>query len=402
MGFSDTDTGKTITLIAKLTPFGRQSLLSSNSNLITHFSAGDTDANYNAEMSLDNGETLATGGNIGINNSISNGVVDTAFRSNVLADRVGSVRKLVEPSSRRITVNESFLGEATIMGDTGFTHDIIDRTDITTDSLVNLFHPLGLPINETDKLIFSSVTSANGGFADTALSGVNQDKILLIGIDNDLYGEKLDGKHIKLDVDVSGTGYTMYSTFQKTLTSAAKQDGRTKETAVDTAIIGNNIAFLFSDSIKKPNGDVSKSWATGFGQAKPFTQGKKSQFNLKADTNNSLVADEVVGIAYLDKGVIAITHPTLVDSFAMSATSGTVATYNHTATRVTQNILCTMNPGEFTVTNNATYTSNREKIRISELGLHDVAGNLIAVSKLDKQLVKGGNQFVAFTVKLEV
>lgn len=401
MGFSDS--ADTVTLIAKLTPFGRRSLLGGNStNVITHFSIGDSDANYNAELPLESGEVPVAAGSIGVNNTLGNGVVDSGFRSNVLADRVGGIRKRVEPNSTRITTNESLLGQDTV-GYTALTHDIVDRTDIETDSLVNLFHPLGLPITETDKTIFSGVSAEAGGFADTALSGLNQDKILLIGLDADNYGEKLDGKEIKLDIDVSGTGYTLYSTFQRTLTTAARQDGNTKETATETAIIGDNIAFMFSDSIKRPNGDSSKSWSTGFGYVKPFTQGKKEFFNLKANSNSSTVADEAVGVAYLDKGFIAITNPTIVNAFNISTgATATTITYNHTATRVTQNVLCIMQPGEFTTSNNTTFTSSRQNIRISELGLHDTSGNLLAVAKLDKHFVKGANQFAAITVKIEV
>jgi hypothetical protein len=40
------------TLIAKLTPLGRQLLVTSNNTLITSFSLGDSDANYNALLPL--------------------------------------------------------------------------------------------------------------------------------------------------------------------------------------------------------------------------------------------------------------------------------------------------------------------------------------------------------------
>lgn len=44
MGFIPNAT--TTTLTAKLTPIGRQLLRSTNNNLITKFSLGDSDANY--------------------------------------------------------------------------------------------------------------------------------------------------------------------------------------------------------------------------------------------------------------------------------------------------------------------------------------------------------------------
>jgi high-affinity K+ transport system ATPase subunit B len=50
MGYNTT--AATQTLIAKLTPLGRQLLVTSNNTLITSFSLGDSDANYNALLPL--------------------------------------------------------------------------------------------------------------------------------------------------------------------------------------------------------------------------------------------------------------------------------------------------------------------------------------------------------------
>jgi hypothetical protein len=56
-------TAATQTLIAKLTPLGRQLLVTSNNTLITSFSLGDSDANYNALLPLTTGQIPAESGN---------------------------------------------------------------------------------------------------------------------------------------------------------------------------------------------------------------------------------------------------------------------------------------------------------------------------------------------------
>ena len=70
MGFLNTAT--TTTLTAKLTPLGRQKLVSTNNSLISYFSLGDSDANYNTSELLTTGEVPAISGDYGANASYSN------------------------------------------------------------------------------------------------------------------------------------------------------------------------------------------------------------------------------------------------------------------------------------------------------------------------------------------
>ena len=70
MGFNTSSS--TITLIAKLTPYGRAQLVSNNNTLITSFSLGDSDANYYAANILTSGQIQSEGGQIGPNSSVSN------------------------------------------------------------------------------------------------------------------------------------------------------------------------------------------------------------------------------------------------------------------------------------------------------------------------------------------
>ena len=64
----------TTTLTAKLTPLGRKLLVSTNNSLITTFSLGDSDANYNVPLPLNTGEVPSDGGSIGPNSGATNSV----------------------------------------------------------------------------------------------------------------------------------------------------------------------------------------------------------------------------------------------------------------------------------------------------------------------------------------
>jgi hypothetical protein len=402
MGFSN-DNIAGLTLIAKLTPFGRQQLLAGSTNLITHFSVGDSDANYFAELPLGLGEVPESSGSVGVNDTTNNSIIGgVSFRSNVLVDKLGNVRKLINVNSLGVVSNkvENGFTSHTI---TALTQTIVDRTDFATDSLVNLFYSFGLPITESDKALFTAVTSTNGGFSDTAFSGINNDSIIVIGVDDDIYGESLDGKTIEVVLQTTATTFTLYSTFQNTLTPLTTQDANLKESSVESRRLGNNIAFLFSDGINTPNGDVSKSWATGYNTVKPFTRNKKELFNYTTTSSQNLTADTVVGIAYLDKGFIVVTDPTIVSDFDPLSSGGTATTvsFQNVSTRVSQNFVCVLDYGEFTSSSNPTY-ANGDSIRISEIGLHDSAGNLIAMAKTNKHIEKNANEFMAFSIQLDV
>ena len=64
---------------------------------------------------------------------------------------------------------------------------------------------------------------------------------------------------------------------------------------------------------------------------------------MRTNTNLGLTVDKPVGIAYLDKGFMVITDPTIVTNFDLASTgaTGTSITFNHTNTKVSQSITCT-------------------------------------------------------------
>ena len=400
MGFNST--ASTISLTAKLTPIGRQLLVSTNNTLITSFSLGDSDANYNAVYPLSTGQVPSLGGEIGPNSTLGNGVNPlTNFRSVLVVNSNGTLTKAVESQSTQIISETVFNGVNTVSGTT-LTQNLVNRNNQSTDSLVNLFYSFGLPLNTTQDANFNSVTFVNGGFSDTALSGIATTNILVLGINNTQYGEAIDGKTIHLNLPTTGGTYDIYSTYQNKGGLLSIEDASLRDTSVTTSFLGNNIALLFSDSILKPNGgDSTLSWATGYNTNKPFANNGKQLYNLTTNSNIGKTADTVVGIAYLDKGFMVITDPTIISNIGgnLSGTTAATVTFNSVSTSVYQSINCIAARGEFGATTNPTF-AGLDSPRFSEVGLYDTYGNLIAMAKTDRQISKNVNEFLALSIKI--
>jgi len=392
----------TVTITAKLTPFGRQQLLTNSSSIITQFSLGDSDANYLGNLSLVRGRVPALAGEIGTNNLFSNGVYSgVAIKTPIVVNTLGDIRKPVEAGSSSVIITPKNLGLTGITG-TSLTQLITNRTAGDTDGNANLFHSFGLPLTQNDKNKYTTFTNPTG-YLDTAIRNFNQNKILIIAVDNCSYGEILDGKAVKVELQTTGaTTYNLYSTFQKSLTPLTSVDTQVKELLGLGAAIGNNVAFLFSDEVVKPNGNAAKSWATGFGTIKPFSLNNKERFNLKSEPTTSTNVDHAVGIAYLDKGIIVITHPDIVNNYdPVAASATTTVTYNSISNEVAQNITCIVERTEFGSSSNTTHTSG-EPIRVSEIALYDTFNNVIAFAKSNEHILIGNNQYMALGVRILV
>jgi hypothetical protein len=394
------NSGSTTTLTAKLTPYGRTMLLQNDTTLISTFSLGDSDANYNAALPLSAGQVSTNGGNIGANNSISNSVGNNVnIKSVLFVNSTNAKTKAVEPQSSGVTFVYVSNGQTTISG-ANITQNIVNRNNINTDPLVNLYYTFNLPLSTSDDYKFTGLTSNFGGYANTALSGIDATNILVIGLNNNNYGELIDGKSIKLNLSTTASSYTIYSTYQNTGIPLSVQDANNNDTATNTQFLGSNIAFLFSDNIAKPSGNPSLSWATGYNTVKPFSKNNKQLYNLTTNSNLSQTADTIVGIAYLDKGFCVITHPTIVNSFNTSSTATSV-TLTSLSSTVSQNITCIADRGEFAISTNTTFSTG-DTPRISEVGLYDINGSLIAIAKTDRHILKNINDFFALSIKITV
>lgn len=400
MGFLST--ANTISLTAKLTPLGRQKMVSTNNGLIATFSLGDSDANYYVPLTLSTGEIPAEAGEIGANATFSNSTAQNAkIKSPIIVNPSGLLRKPVEQQSITISTDLVSNGFTTVSG-SNLTQTLIDRNDYNTDALVNLFYSFGLPLSSSDDNTYTGITYANAGYSDTALSAIAQTNILVLGINNANYGECIDGKTVKIELPTTAGTYTMYSTFQNDGTSLLVQDANVRDTSVVTSYLDDNIAMLFSDTIATPNGGSgSLSWATGYGTTKPFSVNGKQLYNLQTNSSFATTADTIVGIAYLDKGFMVITNPQIIADYdAVTSTAATV-TFDSVSTSIYQNITCIAARGEFGISTNSTF-SGSDIVRISEVGLYDNLGNLLAVAKTDRQVTKNINEFLALSVKINL
>lgn len=391
MGFiSNIDSN--IKLVAKLTPYGRQQILSnSNSNVVKFFSLGDSEANYNSPLTLGNGEIPVMGGNASLGLTMGD---DYEVKNKIIVDSLGNTKKAVEINSNIINVNKERLGQ-NIIDTTKISKYIVNRNDFNTDARVNWLYSFGLPLTENDKALFTTVNNANGGFSDTALSTLNNDEYLVMSIADTEFGELIDGKAIKLGI----TGHTIYGTFQNSLTPKETQDSKLKEITNKQKLIGNNIIFLFADSIKKPNADSNKSWGTGYAKTRPYSVNGKELFNLTDNAATGVVRDECVGIAYLDKGIIVLSHPSIVAGYDVTSTDVEV-TLNSVVTKISQDVTCIIGRGEFTSSTNTTY--NNDDVRVSEIGIYDANNKLIALAKPNAHLTIGNNDFKAIGIKISV
>lgn len=397
MGYLSTAT--TIELTAKLTPNGRRKIVTGDNTLIKTFALGDSDSYYGTYTGLTMGQVPGMGGD-NAGNDINNGGVSYLLRSSLILNE-STDRKSVEPASISITTTFNNLGYKTISG-SSITYDKIALSGVNSDSLTNLFYSFALPITTTEFEKYTGTTNATGGYSDTAYSGLAQQEVLIIGFDNNEYAELIDGKSIKLSLTTTASTYDIYSTYENTGRATNLLDSDLFETSSKINIFGPNRALLFSDGVQTPNGgDVTKSWATGYATNKPFSINGKETFNYIDNPNLSLTADTPVGIVYLDRGFAVITDPTIVNDFVIGGTgsTATTVTFDHARSTVSQSITCLAERGEFGVSTNNTWSSG-DVPRITEIGLYDNGGVLIAIAKLNSTYYKPVDDMVAFNVTI--
>ena len=202
-----------------------------------------------------------------------------------------------------------------------------------------------------------------------------------------------------------------------------QQDSRYKDGTIWTeGLFGSDfpVSYLVSDNIQKPNNDPLQSWSTGYDEFKPFSINNKKLINTNNVPATGLVADKVIGVAYLDKGILAFTDPIIVNNIATDFTGDTETaiitndlglyyytggTFNTTVDSVVnnlvQNVVCVAGRNQFFRSNNTTIDIN-DNVRISEIGITDVTGEVLAIGKIDRQLIKKKNDFVIFDVQVVI
>ena len=153
MGFIDS--GATFTIKGKLTPVGRQLLITNTNTLINTFALGDSDADYTVLSGLTNGQIPDFSGD---KNTTNNGGGNYNFRSVLFYNGTSTV-KPVETSSLSINTSFSYLGVTTVEYSGGsITHNKINRLSGTTDVLTNLFYSFGLPKSDNEQRTFTVIS----------------------------------------------------------------------------------------------------------------------------------------------------------------------------------------------------------------------------------------------------
>jgi hypothetical protein len=431
MGFINT--ANTITIRARLTDLGREKLLTNNNTIFSHFILGDSDANYNTNEKLTTGKIPTNSGNLGANSTTNDNIYENVgIHSKLFITVAPKTKKSVERNSAKINKSVTSIGETIVSGES-LTYVTVDKTN-TSDENINYFKSLSLPIKRSDINIFTGTTSQNGGWSDTPFSSLGSKKILMGVIDNSQYGEIIDGKSVKISLPVY-TGYTtggtptglttynMYSTFPKTTIPRTELDTHyIDRSSYPQSLFTRriNVAYLVSDELQKPNNDSNKSWSTGYDSFKPFSLNGKELINVQTVAATGINADKIAGVIYLDKGIFAITDETIVDNIAtnFSGDTGTDTTnnslglyyytgdtYNTVVDSIqkdlVQNIVCIAARGEFYNSQNETLTVT-DDVRISEIGITDVGGNVLAIGKTDRHIVKKKNDFVIFDVQIVI
>ena len=424
MGFIST--ANTITVTTKLTKLGRERILTNNNTIFSHFILGDSDANYRTSEFLPTGKIPAASGDLGQNN-ILKGII----KSKIYVKGNMGTRKPVETNSTKVTTTVDIIGEMSVTGNS-LNYVLLNKNNSSVD-FTNLFSSLSLPITNSKIAVFGK-TAQFGGWADTAFSNFSASTVLLASINTDQYGEVIDGKNIRLTLPVftgftsggTGTGsttYSIFSTFPNTTIPRSNLDEQyTDKSTLPTSLFGNNISvsYLVTDSIQRPNNDLLKSWATGYDSYKPFTLNNKSLINVNTISTNNVNADRVVGIAYLEEGFLVLTDREIVDNvvinFSGDTESGivtdTLGFYNYSGTtygatinscdnNIVQNVVCMASRDEYYRTQNRTKGLN-DDIRISEIAITTASGEILALGKFDRQVIKKKNDLLVLDVQIVV
>jgi hypothetical protein len=394
---------------------------------------GDSDANYNTSENLTTGRVPTNSGNLGANSLTNDNIYqNVGVGSKLFLTVPPTTKKSVEINSSKINSEIKLVGENTVSGES-LSYLQIDKT-ITNNQNTNYFKSLSLPIKKVDVNVFTGTTSQNGGWSDTPFSGLGVSKVLMGVIDNDKYGEIIDGKSVKLSIPVftgftsggTGTGittYNIYSTFPNTTIPKTDLDSDyIDRSSYPKSLFKRtiNVSYLVSDEIQKPNNDTNKSWSTGYDTFKPFSLNRKELVNVQGVPSTGINADKIAGVIYLDKGIFAITDQTIVENVATNF-SGDVETtttnnglglyyytggsYNCVVDSIqkdlVQNIVCIAARGEFYNSQNETLNIS-DDVRISEVAITDVSGTVLAIGKTDRHIVKKKNDFVVFDVQIVI
>ncbi len=224
----------------------------------------------------------------------------------------------------------------------------------------------------TDALLVHPVTGYTGEYYGTVMQtiGCNEfeankpwnvpvpnDMFLIFEVPNNKYGEIIDGKTVKLTLPyVAGvastnddekrlgvmtypgavSGIEIYGTYSDSMISNNLDKklsdpspalfnigSRPDLSLISETTYESNVTLLFSDTVSAPSANFN-NWGDGYTEVINGTKVFKADAQEKPTYNYK--NDKCVGVAYLDKGFIVITHPTIVDSYFKAIFDGEITT----------------------------------------------------------------------------
>jgi len=331
----------------------------------------------------------------------------------------------------------------------------VNRTSLS-ERFTHYFKSVNLPATSA-----SLSTGSTLSLAFPELQQLNVDSFIIAAIPNTSYDEIMDGRSVTWVVPQDAEGdYSGLTLVSSTYGTFAKKQS--------SPLLGNNIAFLFCDQVNKPytgktdGGIINKAsvstWDTTNYLDRPsavsYQDLQDSDINTDqrawasnalavtvfenypTNTNQGYNYDIPVGFVALDKGLMVITHPDIVDNMpwglgnvfpggGSNSSSGSTQIYWTNAAKSTVNfysidiayqtsVVCIALPNEFFFTNNPTWdydanlnsyqegSNDYDTTYITEIGLYNKSNELIAISKLDRPKSKGYTGLLTFTLKLDV
>ena len=309
---------------------------------------------------------------------------------------------------------------------TSLTFTAAQRAPDNGRAFSNLYTSFNLPTTCAQTQSYTSTWYANG------MSGLSQDDVIVVSVGASTYGETMDGRAIKFRMpDIANSGYTLYSSYYEPQPFASDNSTQASyfgNPILRGAVVGqpslasSNIAFLFSDRIKRPtlastNTSIT-SWTDGWQQnviLNGYTDGGTDNFRFT--------------------DVVSPSHVTGSTGFTqLYFTAGTSASSVHYSFEkewvLTINVVA--DSGEFYVTENQTASpaespyygaggydtgmqyktpfgqvdaiwdmSDVASLFITKIGLYDGQDNLLAIGYPNEPIEKGKNTPVRLTLTMK-
>jgi len=379
-----------------------------------------------------------------------------------------------KPVSSIITI-QAEQNTSKVITNTDLCYTLCDRDDLT-DRKGNYFVSLNLPTSTND---FNTGSTLFIRYPE--LYQLNVDQVIIAPIPKTAYSEFIDGRSITWRIPQSGGGGQ--SSLNSALLYSSTYTSNVPLKSESSPLLGDNIVFLFSDSINRPysgytvdemgirtNHSNNTTWepdttnflrrpsAVSYREVVGNTFAYGYNTDTRGNTNWSVTVptnypdnragynyDIPVGFVVLDKGILVLTHTGITSNFPWtqgytqagvlysgSALSGKTniyftgttngtdkasqLTFKDINTSFKSTAVCLAMPQEFYISNNPTW--NREKaltemnsqtgiinidpVYVTEIGLYNALGELIAVGKLSEPVEKTFINLLSFNIDIEM